>query len=317
MPQAARGETSRGIIGGIAVTCLIMGIAVFIPVVGFFFALFLPAALLFYRLKLGRGNAAVVAAVTAVIMTGGGSGGIDRIFFGGLMLIGFALAECMERNLSVEKTVLYPTGVVIGAGLLGLAAYSHSLQTGFFTLVADYVSRNMEMTVALYENMGMPQQEIQLITGSLKRIEYIFVRIIPALVIAMTLVVTWMNLLIARPILRRKEMVAGDFGPLNQWRSPEILVWGVILCCLGMLLAGQTLRLLAANGFIVFLVVYFFQGIAIVSFYFEKKQLPRPARVFLYALIVLQQLLVLLIAGIGFFDVWLNFRRLGMEKPVG
>ncbi len=315
MPQAARGETSRGIIGGIAVTCLMMVIAAVLPVVGFFCALLLPLALLFYRMKLGRANATIVLAATILIM-GGSFGGVsvDLLFFCGLMLIGFTLAECMEQNLSVEKTILYPAGAVIGVGLLGLAAYSHSLQIGPVTLVSEYVARNLAMTVALYEKVGMPDQEVHLIASSLDRIEYILVRIIPALVVSMTLLITWMNLLIARPILRRKEISVGDFGTLNQWRSPETLVWGVIVCCLGILLAGKSLRWLAANGMIVLVIVYFFQGIAIVSFYFERKRLPRLARVFLYTMIAMQQLFVLLIAGVGFFDVWLNFRRLGMEK---
>jgi uncharacterized protein YybS (DUF2232 family) len=61
--------------------------------------------------------------------------------------------------------------------------------------------------------------------------------------------------------------------------------------------------------------VYFFQGIAIVAFYFEKKQFPRVVRFFLYALIALQQLILLAVIGLGFFDMWVNFRRLG--KPTG
>jgi uncharacterized protein YybS (DUF2232 family) len=61
--------------------------------------------------------------------------------------------------------------------------------------------------------------------------------------------------------------------------------------------------------------VYFFQGIAIVSFYFEKKHFPRTIRFLLYALIALQQLILLVVIGLGFFDLWVNFRRLG--KPTG
>ena len=42
---------------------------------------------------------------------------------------------------------------------------------------------------------------------------------------------------------------------------------------------------------------YFFQGIAIVSFYFDKKRLPRFVRVFLYTLVALQQLVLLAVIG--------------------
>jgi uncharacterized protein YybS (DUF2232 family) len=56
--------------------------------------------------------------------------------------------------------------------------------------------------------------------------------------------------------------------------------------------------------------IYFFQGIAIVSFYFEKKKLPRVLRFVLYSFIALQQIILLVVIGLGFFDIWLNFRKL-------
>ena len=60
--------------------------------------------------------------------------------------------------------------------------------------------------------------------------------------------------------------------------------------------------------------IYFFQGIAIVSFFFEKKRLPVALRFILYSLIVVQQFLLLLIIGFGFFDMWLNFRKLETQQ---
>ena len=68
------------------------------------------------------------------------------------------------------------------------------------------------------------------------------------------------------------------------------------------------------NGVIVLMTVYFFQGIAIVSFFFEKKQLPVALRFILYSLIAIQQLLLLVVIGCGFFDMWLNFRKLETNR---
>jgi len=64
------------------------------------------------------------------------------------------------------------------------------------------------------------------------------------------------------------------------------------------------------NGLIVFLTIYFFQGIAVVSFFFDKKHFSRIARMLLYGLIVLQQLLLIVVIGLGFFDTWIDFRKL-------
>jgi uncharacterized protein YybS (DUF2232 family) len=101
-----------------------------------------------------------------------------------------------------------------------------------------------------------------------------------------------------------------DVGRLNRWKTPDYLVWGVIGCGLLMLIPDGMVKTIGLNGLIALMMIYFFQGIAIVSFFFEKKQVPRIAKVMLYALLVLQEVLLVVIA-IGFIDVWANFRKLG------
>ena len=119
----------------------------------------------------------------------------------------------------------------------------------------------------------------------------------------------------AKPILKRRSLFYPDFGPLQLWKAPELLVWGVIACALGLFIPITVVKVTGLNGLLTLMTIYFFQGIAIVSFYFEKKQFPRVVRFFLYALIALQQLILLAVIGLGFFDLWVNFRRLG--KPTG
>jgi uncharacterized protein YybS (DUF2232 family) len=58
------------------------------------------------------------------------------------------------------------------------------------------------------------------------------------------------------------------------------------------------------------MMIYFFQGIAVVSFYFKKKQFPKALRAILYGLMAMQQLLLLVVVAMGFFDMWFDFRRL-------
>jgi len=130
---------------------------------------------------------------------------------------------------------------------------------------------------------------------------------------ASTLFVAWVNLLIARPLLESRSLSYPDFGPLNMWTAPEFLVWGVIVCGLSLVIPGAIIHTIGINGLLILMTVYFFQGIAIVSFYFEKKRFPRIVRLFLYTLIALQHLILLAVIGLGFFDMWINFRRSGKQ----
>jgi uncharacterized protein YybS (DUF2232 family) len=81
-----------------------------------------------------------------------------------------------------------------------------------------------------------------------------------------------------------------------------------------LIIPERTVKLFGINGLLILMTIYFFQGIAIISFYFEKKRFPRLLRIVLYSLIALQQVVLLVVVGLGFFDMWLNFRKLGVEK---
>jgi len=305
----------KDIVTGVLITSLIFCVSVFIPIIGFVAALFIPLPVLFYRLKLGRINGLIIAVVASLIMMaliGGLS--IDVIFFAGLLLIGFILGELFELNLSIEQTTLIASGSVVLSGLISLIVSSVLTGEGVFAVVSDYVAKNLELTLVLYQSMGMSQENIQLISQSLDKIHQVLVTIIPALVSVSTLFVTWISILLARPVLTSRSLFYPDFGPLKLWKAPEYLVWAVIGCGLSLFLPPTALKIIGLNGLLILLTVYFFQGIAIVSFYFDKKRLPRFVRVFLYTLIGLQQLILLAVIGLGFFDLWINFRRSGKQS---
>ena len=307
---------AKDIVNGVLITSLIFLVSVFIPIAGFVGALFIPLPIIFYRLKLGRiigSLIPIVSGLVLVIVIGGMS--TDLIFFGGLLLLGFMLGDLFEFNLSIDKTLLYASGGVLLSGLIGLIIFSLISGDGIYTVVSEYVAKNLEMTLALYQSMGMSEENIQVISRSLEQIRHALVTILPALVTMSTLFVAWTNILLAKPVLRKRSLFYPDFGPLQMWKAPEILVWGVIGCALSLFIPITALKVIGLNGLLILMTVYFFQGIAIVSFYFEKKRFPRVIRFFLYALIALQQLILLAVIGLGFFDMWVNFRRPG--KPTG
>ena len=311
MLQTISRDISKDIISGIAVTSFIFVISVYIPIIGFFCALFIPLPTLIYRSKLGRTPGTIIPVIAIIIMAvilGGIS--IDILFFFELLLLGFVLSELLELNLSIEKTILYACGSVIITGIICLLFYSNIAKKEIFTLVSEYVSKNLELTLSLYENMGMKQESIQMISTSLENIKYVFIRIIPALVVVSTLFISWINLLLSKSIFKNWNLFYPDFGSLKLWKAPELLVWIIIGCGILLLFSNKTFKILGLNGLLILITVYFFQGIAIVSFYFEKKKLPRLLRFFLYGLIALQQIVLLVVIGLGFFDMWLNFRKL-------
>lgn len=304
----------RDIIAGAVVLCLMFAVSLSIPILGVFPAMLIPLPALFYRAKLGRAAGAMVplaAGFIAAVFVGFAS--FDLLFFAEMMLAGFLLAEFFETDMSLERMVAGVCGIMLGSAAFVIILYGNLSGVSVFGEMGRYMSHNLELTLDVYRRMGMSEENVAVIADSLDEIAYVMVRILPGMMAAFALFVLWMTLILCCPLLRAKELFCPDFGSLRLWKPPDVLVWAAIACGLGLMLPGKTIKIASLNGLIVLMTIYFFGGIAIVSYFFEKKRFPIIARVFLYSLIALQQLFLLVVIGLGFFDMWFNFRKL--EAP--
>ena len=315
MPQVVQGKPTKDIINGVIITSLIFGISINLPIIGFLCALLLPLPVIFYRIKLGRKTGTIIPVMAIIVMSViVGAVTFDMLFFYELILLGFVLSECIGGKLSVEKTILYSVGAVLAAGTAALVVYSNLISIGLFTLVSDYIAKSLDMTLQLYQSMGIPEETIQAMSGPMETFQYYLIRLLPAMIISLMLFIAWMNLLLVRSLLKKKNIFSPDFGSLNRWKAPEPLVWGAITCGLMLLIPLSQLKIIGFNGLIILMTIYFFQGIAVVSFFLTKKQSPRLLKIIIYAFIALQHMMLLLVIGLGFFDTWLNFRKLDLKE---
>lgn len=316
MSAASRDSVLTNTLGGIGITALICAVAVAIPIIGFFCLLLLPQPILFYRLKLGRRQGLlIIAAALLLIFIGTGRFFADAVFLVAMMGLGFCLAEFVEQELRVEKIIAYAAGAVIVGGLAVLMIYANLRNLSLTGFLSAYVAENLRMTIALYQKAGMAEESIRALENSLEQIAAILTRILPSLAAAGLLLTGWLNLLAARFFFNREERKFAQFRNLSIWQTPDAMVWVVAASIALLLLPSQTMKLISLNALVVLVVIYFFQGIAVVSFYFEKKEIPLVFRLLVYAVIAVQQFLLLIVAAVGFLDVWADFRRLGASPP--
>jgi uncharacterized protein YybS (DUF2232 family) len=296
---------------GVGITLVLFMGAMIMPIIGLVGIFLLPLPVLIYRLKLGRAKGAAIAAIAFMAMAailGGGT--LDLLLFLALLVLGFVLGESFERGFSLEKTMLMASGILTLAGLLFLLFYSHSAGIGIADLISAYVGKNLALYREALEQVGATEETRQAFSASLEIVEYVMVRVLPGIAVSGVLFTAWITLLLARPMLKRMNLPCPDFGSLMYWRAPEMLVWVLIGCGLMLLMPVGGLKLIGLNGLLVMLQVYFFQGIAIIAFFFEKKRLPVMARWIMYILITLQVFLLVLVIGLGIFDMWLNVRKI-------
>jgi len=304
---------NRDIAIGVGITCLAVAVCSLVPMAGLIGSTFIPVPLIFFRAKLGRPGITLIApaALACALLLGGP---LEAFFFGELLLIGVVMGELMERRRSLEATVALACAAVVLTSVAGLWAAGQWSGEGLMATVSAGVRQHLELSLLLYQQMGLSQEQLDFLENSLDVIQRVLVGVMPAVVIGSTVMVAWVCLLTSRRLLQRQGLPFPDYGPLNRWKAPEPMVWAVIGSGVLLMLPGTGANLLGLNGLIVFMAVYFLQGLAIVAYFFQKKQIPRFARAVLYGLIAVQQVVTLAVIGIGFFDTWFNFRKL--DKPL-
>jgi uncharacterized protein YybS (DUF2232 family) len=187
--------------------------------------------------------------------------------------------------------------------------------TGPLEMVYRYLMDGLEQTARVYTRMGMDSEktvEFQEYVTALKQgIALIF----PSLMVVGSAFVVWLNVIMSRALFRKRNLEVPDFGALDRWRSPEVMVWGLIAAGFSLFLSFSPLRLAAVNALVIMLAIYFFHGLSILLFYLNKYRVPPWMRFGIYALILLQQILVIGVTMAGLFDQWVDFRRIYQRKP--
>lgn len=302
----------RDILTGVLIYLMVIVLMYVLPLAGAATWLVLPFPMLYYRLKIGRPGSIVIMAVSLVVMmVMAGNMGVIALYFGSLLLTGLILGECIEKHLSIEKIMLCTVLGVFGASLAGIWMYSVSQGQGIDQLISDYVGRYQAVSDQFFSELEKLYPELNLDRQAIEKENAVMLMVLPGIFINSYLMMIWLNILLMKKILIKKGFLVQTIDHLNRWKAPDLLVYGLIALSASAFLTSGILQWVCVNGLIVLLSVYFFQGIAVVSFFFQKKNAPSALRFFFYFLIAILPQFMILVVGCGLFDTWINFRKLG------
>ncbi len=209
---------------------------------------------------------------------------------------------------SVERTVLIGAAAWSAAvAILLLAAYGSPAE-----VVAGLRARlqeSFDLAIATSSHLGMGEEAIADLTAARDGVLAGVLQIMPGVVALVGALTMLANVLIVRGVM--PALLVTD---LRLWSVPPTLIWVFIAAGFGMFVPGGVIAFVAQNAFIVLIGCYFCQGLAIVSFYLGRFQIRRGLRVVTYVLLLTQQALMLIVVMLGVFDLWANFRRIGVAS---
>lgn len=281
---------------------------------GMFVGIFtpLPTLLLYYRWGRPLGYFIPGGSLVVGVVLFSTLGLADSIpYFMAMLALGLLLGSAMRQGWSVERTIGVTSLLVFGLGVL-VFALTHGTEAG--SVFKGLEGELNEAITATFKQYGANTVEKRLLEQALHDVAPLVVRLLPGTALASALVVCWLNLLVAGRYCRVHNLPMPPWEPWSRWKTPEFLVWPVIGCGFLLLVPGDLPTIVSMNALLVFGVVYLFQGLAVVSFYFERWHLPRILRAIIYGFLLLQQFITLGAILMGLFDVWFDFRRLSRKS---
>ncbi len=292
--------------------------SVWIPVVGPFFSLLTPLPFLYYSAKLGVSQAVKLTCIS--IVASGLIAAVTRqpqLIFLCLefSVLGLILSEIFRKKLPIGTSVLLGTCLLLMMGLLVLAVAGLRKNLGPLDMVHAYLQESLEETARIYTQVGVDPEKAGEFQEYLNALKEGVALVYPSLMVVGSAFVVWLNVILSRPLFLKKNLEVPEFGALDRWQSPELMVWGLIAAGFSLFLSFSPLRLVAVNALVIMLAIYFFHGLSILLFYLNKYRVPPWMRLGVYALIVVQQILVIGVTMAGLFDQWLDLRRIHQTKP--
>ncbi len=310
---APKGFAFREVLLGIIASSGVFLTMSLLPSAGITAGIFAPFIFMYFYLKTGRVPALLILTASMILLEAiahqaGFKVNLVTVFMMGSS--GLILGEFLRRNFVFEKTVFYSVLIMVGMGALFLGVYSFYVGEQPWTLVQSYVNAGIRESIKSYADWGISKEQVDLIRSNADLIARTVYHLMPAFVIMGAILFLWINVLAGRLLLAKRSVGFPDLGDLTCWKIPDQMVWYVIASAVLILIPVERVQIAGLNLLFIFLFVYLFQGLSIINFFFRHKNVPVIIRGVIYFLIFAQHFLLLIVICLGFFDIWIDLRKL-------
>lgn len=307
-----RSLTEGAMLGAITVLVTIIGEYLGIPAL----IVPVPLILLVYRQGFRLGIiSAIAAALISSLVAGHVFSGLSIIIWG---FVGVSLGMALREKFSFSKLMV--VGVLSNLVVMGLNVLLYSLIFGgnLFTEMLGLMVEAIQQAMTVWEGLGVSGEAIAKYERMLDIVPFIIKFGLPSLLLIYSLVMSYVNLLIIRLILRRMGDDIPWVVPFTEWRISSLYALPLLV---GMFLTVQAqvttmaswLQFLGLNLFIIFFHIYLVVGLAIVWHYFKRKKVAGFLKVLFIFLLFAMELLVLAVVFLGISDGLFDFRKLKAE----
>ncbi len=313
-----RNDSTRALVN----TALSSAIAVIIAVIGLFvpfmsIASFLwPVPVIIIIKRYGFRYGIYVTVVSGLIV-----GMISQPLYAAYVILGFGaigltIGLGVSKDYSAGVTLIVSSIASLMSKLLLIYMVTRIMGINPLDFQIEAIEKSFHLSSKFYKSIGLNNIENieEMFTGYIQ----FFKIMIPALLISVSVVDSFINYIVSRTILKRLKLEMKPFPPFARWRFPRNIALGFIMM-IALTYAGgyfglDNTEVIMGNIFLLFNSVFLIQGLAVIYYYMTSKGWPKFGKIAVSVLILFNNILVLAVVFIGLIDGILDFRKLSAGK---
>ncbi|MDP8255763.1 MAG: DUF2232 domain-containing protein [Candidatus Alcyoniella australis] len=231
----------------------------------------------------------------------------------GLGLLGPAVGEGLRLRLDATRVMISAVGLTVAmrflfcAAMANVAAFYGLQPIEWGLLWAEGTDPLLGILIGMQGLLPASGAAVDTETGAQ------LLRFTGALLAQNVALAAIITLIGARHVLAREGWQL-SLERLDRWRSPEPLIFAAIVAAALALLGPKGFWAdLGINLFLVGMVPYIFQGLAILSFWFVRLRIAGWLKALLLAMIIIQPVTIVVLAAAGVGDLWFDLRRMSRK----
>jgi uncharacterized protein YybS (DUF2232 family) len=292
--------------GSVATAALFLAFMM-LPLFGLLPGLFTPAPCVFYSLKNGRKTGIAVVLVTCSLVAALAGPATVAVYLLQAGVMSLALPEFLVRLKGGARSIVYSVAINLLMMVAAAAVYGYVTGANLHSKVTKGVQASIAQTTQLYEKAGVKGDELKAMQESMRMAGEQIVVIYPALITVALGLLGCINLYLLARVAGRAGLPI-YLGNFRQYRNPDPLVWLLIAAGFAMLLDNDITHMVSLNLLIVVCALYLVQGFAVISHFFRKFAVPTFIKVMGCLVLIFQPFMLLIVAALGVFDLWGDFR---------
>ncbi|MGI6655517.1 MAG: DUF2232 domain-containing protein [Desulfobulbus sp.] len=253
---------------------------------------------------------------------------VGSVVVGGFAIFGFALTSVPLGLYLYQSAYRGETAAISGGkGAVAMAASwlafwaLYGALAGFnpYTELLSAIDQTLEQTREIYtaNELDLGPEVVAATEQFIAAARATMPKMLPGLLLAMIALTVWINMLFIATLTRHAGRDATrSWGPYATWRLPDQVIWLLIVGVTTLLIGSGSLRYMGGWLVLLSVILYFFQGLAVLVALLDRWNVPVIARFILYGVLLIQSYSLLILAILGILDIWFNLRPRRIDRPV-